>query len=71
VFGVAPVRVAHGGTMPIAPALHDALGAPVMTMGFALPGANMHGPDEWFPIDHFERGARTMLRLYHALAEIS
>ena len=71
VFGVAPVRVAHGGTMPIAPALHDMLGAPVMTMGFALPGANMHGPDEWFPIDHFERGARTMLRLYHALAEIT
>lgn len=68
VFGVAPVRVAHGGTMPIAPAFHDLLGAPVAVMGFALPGANMHAPNEWFPVDHFEKGMKTMTRLYQELA---
>jgi acetylornithine deacetylase/succinyl-diaminopimelate desuccinylase-like protein len=40
----------------------------VLTLGFALPGANMHAPNEWFPIEHFERGAHTMLRLYAELA---
>ncbi len=69
VFGTAPVRVAHGGTLPIAPELRDTLGAPVGVMGFALPGANMHAPNEWFPLDHLEKGARTMTRLYHRLAE--
>lgn len=69
VWGVPPVRVAHGGTLPIAPEISDALGAPVMTMGFALPGANMHAPNEWIPLDHFELGARTMLRFYETLRD--
>lgn len=69
VFGRAPVLVAHGGTMPIAPELASALGAPVAVLGLALPGANMHAPNEWFPVDHLEKGMRTMNRLYSLLAE--
>jgi acetylornithine deacetylase/succinyl-diaminopimelate desuccinylase-like protein len=68
VFGRAPVLAAHGGTMPIAPELHDALSAPVAVMGFALPGANMHAPNEWFPLDHVAKGMKTMIRLYARLA---
>jgi acetylornithine deacetylase/succinyl-diaminopimelate desuccinylase-like protein len=67
VFGNPAALVAHGGSLPIAPVLRDTLGAPVAVMGFALPGANMHGPDEWFPLDHFEKGIRTMMRLYAGL----
>jgi acetylornithine deacetylase/succinyl-diaminopimelate desuccinylase-like protein len=63
------VRVAHGGTLPIAPEFADLLQAPVMVMGFALPGANMHAPNEWFPLDHLEKGIKTMTRLYTLLAE--
>jgi acetylornithine deacetylase/succinyl-diaminopimelate desuccinylase-like protein len=69
VFGVPPVRVAHGGTLPIAPEFADLLQAPVMVMGFALPGANMHAPNEWFPLDHLEKGIKTMTRLYTMLAQ--
>jgi acetylornithine deacetylase/succinyl-diaminopimelate desuccinylase-like protein len=69
VFGARPARVAHGGTLPIAPELRDLLGAPVAVMGFALPGANMHAPNEWFPLDHLAKGVRTMTRLYGRLAE--
>lgn len=68
VFGTPPVRVAHGGTLPIAPELRDALSAPVAVMGFALPGANMHAPNEWFPLHHVEKGIKTMIRLYSRLA---
>ena len=67
VFGRAPVRVGHGGTLPIAPELRDALSAPVAVMGFALPGANMHAPNEWFPLDHVAKGMKTMIRLYAGL----
>ena len=69
VFGTPPVRVAHGGTMPIAPSLREILGARVGVMGFALPGANMHAPNEWFPLSHLEKGMKTMTRLYTLLAE--
>ncbi len=61
--------VTHGGTLPIAPELRDLLGATVAVMGFALPGANMHAPDEWFPVDHVEQGMKTVTRLYERLAE--
>ena len=69
VFGVPPVRALHGGTLPIAPEFADLLGAPVVVLGFALPGANMHAPNEWFPLDHIEKGILTMTRLYKLLAE--
>ncbi|MFO7894251.1 MAG: dipeptidase [Longimicrobiales bacterium] len=69
VFGTEPVLVAHGGTLPIAPELRDILGATVAVMGFALPGANMHAPDEWFPVAHLEQGMKTVTRLYERLRE--
>ena len=40
-FGTRPVRVAGGGTLPIAREFADGLGADVTVMGFAVPGANM------------------------------
>lgn len=69
VFGTPPVLVAHGGSLPIVPDLRAALGAPVAVMGFALPGANMHAPNEWFPLDHVATGMKTMVRLYDRLAD--
>ncbi len=69
VFGARPSLTAHGGSIPIAPVLRDALDASLAVMGFALPGANMHAPDEWFPADHLEKGMKTMTELYTRLAE--
>ena len=64
-------QFAHGGSIPIAPEIIDALDATVAVMGFALPGANMHAPDEWFPVEHLELGMMTVTRLYERLAEVS
>ncbi|HKJ92569.1 MAG TPA: dipeptidase [Longimicrobiales bacterium] len=66
-FGVPPVLAAHGGTLPIAPEFEDVLNANVVVMGFALPGANMHAPDEWFPEAHVGLGMKAMVRLYEQL----
>ena len=45
------------------------LGAPALMVGFALPGANMHAPDEWFPVDNFEKGIGALIRLYRELGK--
>lgn len=68
VYGVEPVKVAHGGTLPIASDFADLLTPSVAVMGFALPGANMHAPNEWIPVSQLERGMRSVVRLYHELA---
>jgi acetylornithine deacetylase/succinyl-diaminopimelate desuccinylase-like protein len=68
VYGVDPVRVAHGGTLPIASDFTEFLTPSVAVMGFALPGANMHAPNEWIAVSQLERGMKSMVRLYRELA---
>ena len=70
VYGVEPARVAHGGTLPIARDLQELVTPSVAVLGFALPGANMHAPNEWIPAAQVDRGIRTMTRLYRALAAV-
>src|SRR5690606_423807 len=41
-FGRPPVFAGEGGSIPIVPDFERILGAPVLLMGFALPGANAH-----------------------------
>jgi len=69
VYGVEPVRVAHGGTLPIASDFAEFITPSVAVMGFALPGANMHAPNEWIPVSQLEKGMMTMSRLYWELAK--
>jgi len=68
VYGVEPVKVAHGGTLPIARDFSELLTPSVAVMGFALPGANMHAPNEWIAVEQLEKGMRSMVRLYEELA---
>jgi acetylornithine deacetylase/succinyl-diaminopimelate desuccinylase-like protein len=45
VLGRPPLLLRSGGTLPIVPALADK-GVPTILTGFALPGANVHSPNE-------------------------
>jgi acetylornithine deacetylase/succinyl-diaminopimelate desuccinylase-like protein len=45
VLGRRPLLLRTGGTLPIVPALADR-GVPTILTGFALPGANVHSPNE-------------------------
>ncbi len=67
VFQTEPVLTGDGGSIPIVAELERLLGARAILMGFALPGANMHAPDEWFPEDHLERGIDTLVAFYRRL----
>jgi len=66
-FGTPPVLTGEGGSIPIVVDFQERLGAPVLLMGFAPPGANMHAPNEWIPLENFEKGIRAVAQFYEEL----
>jgi acetylornithine deacetylase/succinyl-diaminopimelate desuccinylase-like protein len=43
------------------------LGAPVLLMGFGLPGENAHAPDEWMSVANYETGMLAAALLWEEL----
>ncbi len=43
------------------------LGAPVLLVGFGLPGENAHAPNEWMSDENFVKGMRAAAVLYEEL----
>ncbi len=70
-FGVTPVLTGEGGSIPIVSDFERILGVPALLLGFALPGANMHAPNEWFAVRSFEKGIETLVYLYEELRDQS
>ncbi|MEX0842900.1 MAG: dipeptidase [Gemmatimonadota bacterium] len=66
-FGREPVLTGEGGSIPIVADFERELSTPAILLGFALPGCNMHAPDEWFPDAHLELGISTLIRFYELL----
>lgn len=66
-FGAEPVLQGEGGSIPIVVDFEEKLNAPALLVGFALPGCNLHAPDEWFPVENFEKGIGALARLYEKL----
>jgi acetylornithine deacetylase/succinyl-diaminopimelate desuccinylase-like protein len=67
-FGKEPVIVGEGGSIPVVGDFEQILGAPVLLVGFGLPGENAHAPNEWISVENFETGMRAMARLYSEYA---
>ena len=63
-FHRAPVIVGEGGSIPVVDDFARALGAPILLMGFGLPGENAHAPDEWMSVENFELGMRAVATLW-------
>ena len=68
-FGATPVLAGGGGSIPIVGEFERILDAPVLLMGFSLPGANLHAPNEWFPEENIELGIRALAYLYEELGQ--
>ncbi|HWS88670.1 MAG TPA: dipeptidase [Pyrinomonadaceae bacterium] len=60
-FGVPPVFVRSGGSIPVVNEFQEALGAPVVLMGFALPDDRIHAPNEKFHLPNFFKGIKTCI----------
>jgi acetylornithine deacetylase/succinyl-diaminopimelate desuccinylase-like protein len=59
-FEKPPVIVGEGGSIPVVGDFERILGAPVLLVGFGLPGENAHAPDEWMSEENFRIGMRAM-----------
>ena len=67
-FGRDPVAIGEGGSIPVVSDFQRMLGAPVLLVGFGLPGENAHAPDEWFADENFTKGMRAMASLWDEIA---
>jgi acetylornithine deacetylase/succinyl-diaminopimelate desuccinylase-like protein len=70
IYGVDPVYIREGGSIPVTAAFTSKLGLPVVLLGFAQPACNAHAPNEWLDLDNFERGTRVIVRLWDEIAAI-
>lgn len=68
-FGREPVIQGEGGSIPVVGDFVRILNAPVLLVGFGLPGENAHAPDEWISEDNFRRGLRAIATLYGEVAK--
>lgn len=69
-FGKDPVIVGEGGSIPVVGDFQRILGAPVLLVGFGLPGENAHAPDEWMSVENFRVGAKAMAALWDEYAKL-
>ena len=70
-FAKDPVIVGEGGSIPVVGDFERVLKAPVLLVGFGLPGENAHAPDEWMSEENFVKGMRAMAALWDELAKSS
>ena len=68
-FNAEPVLIREGGSIPIVQTFRDILGADTLLLGLALPDAQIHAPNENFPVENFEAGIRLNQALLEELAK--
>jgi len=69
VFGREPLFIREGGSIPIVPMFEKILGVPLLLLGFALPGCNLHSPNEWMSLDLYHKGIAVVATLYDEIAK--
>ncbi len=67
-FDAEPVLIREGGSIPIVQTFRDILGADTLLLGLALSDAQVHAPNENFPVENFEAGIRLNQSLLEELA---
>ncbi|MDA1314286.1 MAG: dipeptidase [Acidobacteria bacterium] len=67
-FGVETVFTRCGGSIPVVGEFDEFLGMPTILMGFGLPDDGLHGPNEKFLLDNFQKGIRTVAHFFESLA---
>jgi acetylornithine deacetylase/succinyl-diaminopimelate desuccinylase-like protein len=70
-FGVSPVLLRSGGTIPVTHTFQRVLGVPTVLMGFALPEDRIHAPNEKFHLPNFFRGIQTCIWFLTAISRMA
>jgi acetylornithine deacetylase/succinyl-diaminopimelate desuccinylase-like protein len=66
-FGRVPVLAGEGGSIPVVGDFQRILHAPVLLMGFGLPGENAHAPNEWMSLENFTTGMKAVALFWEEL----
>jgi succinyl-diaminopimelate desuccinylase len=70
-FGVKPVFIREGGSIPIVKQFKNTLGADTLLLGWGLDDDNTHAPNEKFNLGDFHRGIRASAYLWRELGSIT
>lgn len=69
-FGREAVFTRLGGSIPIVQLFEEVLGTPALLLGYCDPDCRAHGPDEFFALDEFAKGAKTNVYMLQEAAGI-
>ena len=67
-FGVAPVMIREGGSIPVVSTFRDVLGVDTLLLGWGQNTDNLHSPNERFSLKDFQRGVAASAVLWQELA---
>ena len=70
VYGILPVPVRSGGSIPIISTFEKVLGVKSVLMGFGLEADAIHSPNENYPLEQFFNGIRTIPLFFKYYAEL-
>jgi acetylornithine deacetylase/succinyl-diaminopimelate desuccinylase-like protein len=70
VYGIKPVPVRSGGSIPIISTFEEVLGTKSILMGFGLESDAIHSPNENYPLENFFKGIETIPYFYKYFAEM-
>jgi acetylornithine deacetylase/succinyl-diaminopimelate desuccinylase-like protein len=68
VFGLEPVIIREGGSIPPVEVFQRVLGLQTVLVGTGLPDDQIHAPNEKFDLDHYAMGIRVLARLWDEVA---
>jgi acetylornithine deacetylase/succinyl-diaminopimelate desuccinylase-like protein len=69
VWGRSPLFCRSGGSIAAVGQIQEILGLDSVLTGFALPDAQMHGPNEKLHLPTWEKGIEALVRFFYLLAE--
>lgn len=70
-FGVEPVMIREGGSIPVVATFRDVLGVDTLLLGWGQNTDNPHSPNEHFSLADFQRGIKASAYLWKELEETS
>ena len=69
-FGVTPIPLRSGGSIPIVSMFEEVLGANTVLLGFGFDSDAIHSPDEHFGLWNFYKGIETVPYFYHFFTQL-
>jgi len=70
-FGVEPVFIREGGSIPVVNTFQELLNAPTILIGFGLNDENIHSPNEHFDLNNFYKGIESISFYFEELGKLN